>query len=152
MQNSRWSKKIPCSCVWKQDSALRTKTACTHLQLYLWNTFSINILYKLLVQSNVLYYEDSIPVIKCDPSGNSPELSRNDQNITITILVFSMTNSCVDYYTFTRFQFSFGYCCLKLEKACSSGHQFLLWMCPGRKALASTVTLKFVYIHSENSD
>lgn len=81
----------------------------------------------------------------------TPKIKQEWLNITSMILVFSMTNSCIDYYTFTRCQFSFGYCCLKQEKACSSGHRFLLWMCPGRKALASTVTLKFVYIHSENS-
>lgn len=80
-----------------------------------------------------------------------PKVSKNDQNITTVFLEFSRTDSCIDNYTSTRYQFSFGHCCLKQEKACSSGHQSLLWMYPGRKALESTVTLKFVYIRSENS-
>lgn len=81
----------------------------------------------------------------------SPQASKNDENITTILLEISMTDSCIDYHTLTKYQFSFGHCYLKQEKACSSDHQFLLWMCPGRKALASTVTLKFVCIHFENS-
>lgn len=77
----------------------------------------------------------------------SPQASKNDENIITILLELSMTDSCIDYHTLTKYQFSFGHCYLKQEKACSSGHQFLLWMSLGRKALASTVTLKFVCIH-----
>lgn len=73
------------------------------------------------------------------------------ENIATLSLELSVTDFCINHQHFTRYQFSFGHCCLKQEKACSSVHQFLLWMCPGRKALASTVTLKYVCIHSESS-
>lgn len=151
-QNYYWSKKkMPHLYVQEQSSALRTKTVCTHLLLYFWNAFSIATLYKSWIESHQLYQGDGIPVTKFHPNGKPPKVSKNDQNITTVFLEFSRTDSCIDYHTSTRYQFSFGHCCLKQEKACSSDHRSLLWMCPGRKALASTVTLKSVCIHYENS-